>query len=75
LQILHENYFAPFLNVSVFRLINWFYNGSNNKSLDDVVHNVMLADGFRKDGLVGFVRHVKWGAWTGSTAHSLVFLL
>lgn len=37
--------------------MNWFYNGSNTKSLadlDNLVHDVILADDFKKDDLIGF---------------------
>jgi hypothetical protein len=57
LDNLTEAYFAPFLNASVFRLMNWFYNGSNNKSLsdlDNLVNNVILATDFKTEDLVGF---------------------
>ncbi|KAM6494731.1 hypothetical protein JOM56_009354 [Amanita muscaria] len=44
-----EALFAPFLNASTFRLMNWFYSGSNLKSfieLDRLVHTVLLAPDF-----------------------------
>ena len=37
--------------------MNWFYNSSNNKSLtdlDNLVNDVILADNFRKEDLIGF---------------------
>lgn len=49
--------FAPFLNATVFRLMNWFYGGSNMKSLaelDLLVKEVLLADDFDKKHLEGF---------------------
>lgn len=52
-----HNYFAPFLNASVFRLMSWFYNGTNHKSLSDLdslVTGVILANDFKKDDLIGF---------------------
>ncbi|KAF9455696.1 hypothetical protein BDZ94DRAFT_1277580, partial [Collybia nuda] len=52
-----EKYFAPFLNTTVFRLMNWFYNGSNMKSLaelDSLVQGVLLAEDFDKKHLEGF---------------------
>ena len=54
---LRENYFAPFLNASVFRLMSWFYGGSNLKSLgelDRLVNEVILADDFQQKDFVGF---------------------
>ncbi|THH19110.1 hypothetical protein EW146_g1980 [Bondarzewia mesenterica] len=54
---LHNNVYAPFLNVTVFRLMNWFYNSSNQKSiadLDRLVNNVILPDDFDKAHLEGF---------------------
>ncbi|KAL0568578.1 hypothetical protein V5O48_013407 [Marasmius crinis-equi] len=52
-----EGIFAPFLNATVFRLMNWFYGPSNNKSiagLDSLVHDVILADDFDREDLRGF---------------------
>jgi hypothetical protein len=57
LENLTNAYFVPFLNASVFCLMNWFYNGSNNKflsDLDNLVNNVILANDFKKDDLIGF---------------------
>ena len=57
LQNVHRNYFALFLSTSVFWLMNWFYNGSNNKSLtdlDNLVSNIILADDFKKEDLISF---------------------
>ena len=54
---LNESYFAPFLNASVFRLMSWFHNGTNNKSLSDLdslAKDVILAPDFKKDDLIGF---------------------
>jgi Plavaka transposase len=51
------NLFAPFLGPTVFRLMNWFYSGSNMKSvteLDKLVNDVILADDFDKADLKGF---------------------
>jgi hypothetical protein len=45
LEGFQESFFMPFLNVSVFRLMTWFYGGSNLKSLgelDRLVHDVIL---------------------------------
>ncbi|KAM6499872.1 hypothetical protein JOM56_005380 [Amanita muscaria] len=52
-----ETLFAPFLNPSTFRLMNWFYSGSNLKSfieLDRLVHTVLLAPDFNVVHLEGF---------------------
>jgi hypothetical protein len=57
LQNITNNYFAPFLNTSVFHLMKWFYNESNSKSLtdlDNLVDNVILAENFKKEDFVGF---------------------
>ena len=54
---LHENIFAPFLNATVFRLMNWFYSGSNMKSvaeLQSLVNNVLLADDYDREHLKNF---------------------
>ncbi|EED85060.1 predicted protein [Postia placenta Mad-698-R] len=56
-QALHRQFFAPFLNASVFRLMSWFYSGSNMKSvseLDRLVNNVLLTEDFKIDELQGF---------------------
>jgi hypothetical protein len=50
------NFFAPFLNATIFRLINWFY-GSVTKSmanLDNLVEGVILQPDFQKEHLEGF---------------------
>lgn len=52
-----KNPFAPFLNATVFRLMNWFYSGSNTKSvtdLDRLVNDVILTEDFDKGHLEGF---------------------
>lgn len=46
---LKENIYFPFLNASVFRLMNWFYSGSPIKSaaeLERLVKEVILAEDF-----------------------------
>ena len=51
------NLFAPFLNPTVFRLMNWFYNSFNMKSvdkLDRLVNDVVLAEDFNPSDLRGF---------------------
>ena len=56
LSVIKES-FAPFLNASVFRLLNWHYNGSNLKSLsqlDDLVNNVILQPDFSQEDFTGF---------------------
>jgi hypothetical protein len=53
----NNDYYAPFLTASHFRLMQWFYNGSTLKSLsalDDLVKNVLLATDFKSEDLVGF---------------------
>ena len=57
LENLETNYFAPFLNASVFHLMKWFYSGSNLKSLgelDCLINEVILADDFDKKDFSGF---------------------
>ncbi|KAF9555020.1 hypothetical protein CPC08DRAFT_643501 [Agrocybe pediades] len=54
---LNQNIFVPFLNATVFRLINWYYSGSNLKtqsSLDSLVKDVLLAEDFNPSHLKGF---------------------
>ena len=44
------NYFAPFLNASIFLLMSWFYDGSSIKSyaeIDRLVHNVIQHEDFK----------------------------
>jgi hypothetical protein len=50
-------FFAPFLNATTFRLMNWFYSKSNLKSigeLDRLVHDVILAEDFNANDLRKF---------------------
>ncbi|KAF8874232.1 hypothetical protein BD779DRAFT_1476608 [Infundibulicybe gibba] len=57
LNQIQDNFFTPFLNATTYRLMNWFYSGSNLKSLnelDQLVHDVLLADDFNQDDLKGF---------------------
>ena len=52
-----EPYFSPFPNPSIFRLMCWFFSGSNLKSvgeLDRLVTNVFLPDDFRREHFIGF---------------------
>jgi hypothetical protein len=56
-ESVNQNLFAPFLSATVFRLMTWFYDGSNMKSvaeLDKLVNDVILADDFDKAHLKGF---------------------
>ncbi|KAI5981153.1 hypothetical protein F5J12DRAFT_731619 [Pisolithus orientalis] len=58
LKQLRKNYFIPFLNVTVWHLMSWFYNGSTQKSqsdLNNLVHNVILAADFDCKDLHSFV--------------------
>lgn len=51
------NVFAPFLNMTVFRLMSWFYGGSQMKSIDELnklVNEVLLAPDFDTAHLEGF---------------------
>ena len=56
-QSLTTNFFAPFLNATVFRLMDWFYSTTNAKSaagLDHLVHDVILAPDFDRESLRNF---------------------
>ncbi len=56
-QKLYRKIFAPFLNITVFRLMNWFYSGSTMKSvaeLQSLVDNVLLADDYDHTHLQNF---------------------
>ncbi|KAF8546009.1 hypothetical protein OG21DRAFT_1587857, partial [Imleria badia] len=47
----------PFTNATIWQLLSWFYNSTTQKSLDDLnnlVHNVILADNFKSDNLHKF---------------------
>ncbi|KAG1899307.1 uncharacterized protein F5891DRAFT_1189739 [Suillus fuscotomentosus] len=49
LEAIHQNYFTPFLNTTIFQLMNWFYNASLQKLIEDLRHlvnDVMLAEDF-----------------------------
>ncbi|KAJ3557683.1 hypothetical protein NP233_g11677 [Leucocoprinus birnbaumii] len=53
----NDKFFAPFLNATVYQLMDWYYNGSTTKSLADLdalVQNVLLADDFNKEDLTNF---------------------
>ncbi|KAL0059561.1 hypothetical protein AAF712_013706 [Marasmius tenuissimus] len=52
-----DSIFAPFLNATVFRLMNWFYGPKNAESvarLDSLVNDIILADDFDRNDLTGF---------------------
>ena len=45
-----DNYFAPFLNTSIFLLMAWYYNGSSIKSyadMDKLIHDVVQHEDFK----------------------------
>ena len=57
LDELRSNIFAPFLNTSVYRMMHWYYSGSDQKSfneLDRLVHSVILSPDFDVNHLRGF---------------------
>ncbi|KAG2342173.1 hypothetical protein BDR05DRAFT_976596 [Suillus weaverae] len=57
LQAVKDNYFAPFLNVTTFLLMCWFYSRSNMKSLaelDCLINEVILVKEFDRADLQGF---------------------
>ncbi len=52
-----ENWFNPFQNATICRLMDWFWNGSEKKSLADLeilVKQVLMADDFNRDDLKNF---------------------
>ena len=52
-----DPWFAPFLNPSTYRLMDWFNNSSATKSmteLQSLVHNVLQAPDFKVEELAGF---------------------
>ncbi|KAG1838715.1 hypothetical protein DFJ58DRAFT_845945 [Suillus subalutaceus] len=59
LQAVKVNYFAPFLNVTTFLLMCWFYGGSNMKSLaelDRLINEVILVKEFHCRHLLIFLQ-------------------
>ncbi|THG95202.1 hypothetical protein EW026_g6403 [Hermanssonia centrifuga] len=51
------DWFTPFLNSTVFRLMHWAYTGSNQKSTGEIerlVHDVLLSPDFDREHLEGF---------------------
>jgi hypothetical protein len=57
LSLQKDGFFAPFLNATVFRLMNWFYSGSSTKSigeLQSLVDDVILAPDFKVSDFSGF---------------------
>lgn len=57
LSTANDQYFAPFLNASTYRLMSWFYNSSSTKSLGDLdrlVNDVILAEDFNWEELRNF---------------------
>lgn len=56
-QSVKDDLFKPFLNISTFYLMDWFYSGSNLKSLtelDRLVTDVILAPDFKAEDLKEF---------------------
>jgi hypothetical protein len=54
---LKNNFFAPFLNATVFRLMKWFYDKTatvSSAALDRLVHDVILAEDFNPEDLRDF---------------------
>ncbi|KAG6831420.1 hypothetical protein H0H92_010633 [Tricholoma furcatifolium] len=51
-----SSFFAPFLNATVFRLMNWFYQSTTKTlaDLDNLVHDVILQPDFSIHDLEGF---------------------
>jgi hypothetical protein len=51
-----SNPFAPYLNATVYRLMNWFYQAGSKtlNDLDSLVHDVILAPDFTADHLQNF---------------------
>ncbi|GBE85523.1 hypothetical protein SCP_0800400 [Sparassis crispa] len=54
---LQQNVFVPFLNVTTYRLISWFYNASSVKSVEDLdrlIDEVLHAEDFNMKHLENF---------------------
>ncbi|KAG1843409.1 hypothetical protein C8R48DRAFT_584450, partial [Suillus tomentosus] len=57
IEAVNRTFFAPFLNATTFRLMNWFYESSSGNSLanvDRLVQGVILADDFEREDLRDF---------------------
>lgn len=57
IDVVNHTFFAPFLNATTFRLMNWFYESSSGNSLanvDRLVQGVILADDFEREDLRNF---------------------
>ncbi len=53
----YDNSIAPFLNITVFRLMHWLYSGSPLKStaeLNRLVHDVFLAEDYEREHITNF---------------------
>ena len=53
----HLPSYHPFDNPTIFRLISWYYNGSNTKSISDLnklVNDILLSEDFSQEHLKGF---------------------
>ena len=53
----HLPSYHPFNNSTIFRLMSWYYNGSNTKSisnLNKLVNEILLAEDFSQEHLKGF---------------------
>lgn len=56
-QVGASDWFSPFQNASTCRLLNWFWNGAEKKSLADLnllVRDVLMADDFNHEDLKDF---------------------
>jgi hypothetical protein len=69
-----QTFFAPFRNITIYRLMTWFYSSSNTKSvaeLNSLVKNVILAPDFKAEDFVGFnvkKEHAVMDSFQGSSA-------
>lgn len=70
-----KNPLGPFLNATIYRLMSWFYSGSGKKSLsdlDNLVHEVILQDDFKKEDLEGFrasTEAIRMDNWVDEDPH------
>ncbi len=56
-EVGESNWFSPFQNSSTCRLLDWFWNGPEKKSLADLnslVKNVLMADDFNREDFKDF---------------------
>jgi len=68
----------PFPNMTIYRLMNWLYTGSPEKTLEELdrlIHDVFLAPDFNVEDLREFCAEreaARWDEWKGVSERSLL---